>query len=182
MAESPGQIHWYSPDPRGVLPLAPRRWNHGLRAALGARAWELRVDTCFAEVLAGCAARPETWIDPIIAESYQVLHRLGYAHCLEVWWEDGLVGGLYGIHLGGAFFGESMFSQVSGASKVALCSLMEGLHEAGFSLLDTQWLTPHLEQFGGQAIPRARYLQLLESALQHPATFPTHFNIPPGGK
>lgn len=167
-----GEMHWFSPDPRGIIPLGLRRWNHGLRAARRAQPWRLTSDRCFAEVLASCAAREETWIDEEIARSYGELHRLGYAHSVEVWLEEDLVGGLYGVQIGTAFFGESMFSRVSGASKVALMALIEKLTEAGFSLLDTQWLTPHLSQFGGVAIPRTEYLARLSSALKQTRGFP----------
>jgi leucyl/phenylalanyl-tRNA--protein transferase len=167
-----GEIHWFSPDPRGIIPLGPRKWNHGLRATRKSQPWRMTTNLCFAEVLDNCAAREETWIDANIASSYGELHRLGYAHSVEVWLGESLVGGLYGVHLGGAFFGESMFSLVSGASKIALMTLIEKLTESGFVLLDTQWLTPHLAQFGGIAIPRSAYRKQLASALVQAGKFP----------
>ncbi len=167
-----GEIHWFSPDPRGVLPLGPRRWNHGLRAALRSRDWRLTTNCCFLEVMRGCAARRETWINEIIVQAYGDLHRRGSAHSVEVWLGEDLVGGLYGVHLGAAFFGESMFSRVSGASKVALIWLIESLTAADFQLLDTQWLTPHLRQFGGVEIRRATYLRRLNQALKIARKFP----------
>lgn len=172
MAMPDGQIGWFSPDRRGILPLGRRRWPHGVRRDLRKYPWEIRCDTCFTEVLRGCADRPETWINPVIHDSYAALFEFGAAHSVEVWLDDDLVGGLYGIHLGGAFFGESMFSRRSGASKVALVWLIENLTAAGFTLLDTQWTTPHLKLFGGEEIPRRTYLRRLEKALQIKAQFP----------
>jgi leucyl/phenylalanyl-tRNA---protein transferase len=167
-----GEIGWFSPERRGLLPLEKRRWPHGIRRDLRRHAWEIRCDTAFAEVIRHCAARPETWIDERIVEAYTALHRAGFAHSLEVWLDGELVGGLYGVHLGSAFFGESMFHLVCGASKVALVALIEGLFAGGFHLLDTQWQTPHLQQFGGYEIPRTEYLQRLERALRIPCRFP----------
>lgn len=171
------EIHWFSPDPRGILPLEPRHWNHGIRAALRSQPWQIHIDRDFAAVMQACAARPATWISPAIFLSYQTLHKQGHAHSLEVWLDDQLVGGLYGIHLGAAFFGESMFSKVSGASKAALVALIDTLTNSGFLLLDTQWLTPHLAQFGGIAIPRTDYLARLQTALTLPLSFPDKFSF-----
>ena len=162
--EVAGAIRWFSPDPRGILPLGAFHLPHGLRRALK-RGWRVTSDRRFEEVLAGCAAREETWIDERIRSAYLRLHQLGYAHSVEVLWEGELAGGLYGVALGGAFFGESMFHRVTDASKVALAALVALLLERGFQLLDTQWTTPHLEQFGAREIPRSRYLQMLRSAL-----------------
>jgi leucyl/phenylalanyl-tRNA---protein transferase len=167
---APG-IEWYSPDPRGVLPLdtfhAPARLQRVIRQGR----FELRINQAFPEVLASCAARGETWITDEIFGTYLELHRLGFAHSVETWDEGTLAGGLYGVALGGAFFGESMFHRVTDASKVALHGLVTRLRDRGFSLLDTQWVTPHLRQFGALEIPRARYLRLLQRALVKPCIF-----------
>ncbi len=161
-----GEVRLFSPDPRGILPIEGFHVPHGTRAALRDPAWEVRIDTCFEEVVRGCAGREETWIDGTILRSCVELHAMGYAHSVEVWRGGELVGGLYGIAIGGAFFGESMFHRVPGASKVALCRLNDLLLEGGFLLHDTQWVTPHLAGFGGVEIPRADYLELLERALE----------------
>lgn len=172
MALEDGEIGWFSPRLRGILPLEERRWPHGVRRDLKRHPWEIRVDSDFAAVLSACAARAETWIDERIAESYLRLHSSGFAHSLEVWFGGRLAGGLYGVHLGGAFFGESMFHRVSGASKVALVALIGGLRCGGFQLLDTQWSTEHLKQFGVVEIPRTQYLARLRGALQEAREFP----------
>jgi leucyl/phenylalanyl-tRNA--protein transferase len=167
MAMDDGEIRWYSPDPRGVLPLdrfhAPRRL---LRVVRSGR-FTISVNRAFRDVVEGCAADREegTWINGEIVESYGALHERGLAHSVEVWAGGGLAGGLYGVSLGGAFFGESMFHRVSDASKVALWALVERLRERRFALLDTQWLTPFLERCGGVEIPRGQYLEELERAI-----------------
>jgi leucyl/phenylalanyl-tRNA--protein transferase len=166
------RLDWFSPDPRGVLPLdsfyAPPRLARRIRQGR----FRVSVDTAFPEVVRQCAARrDETWISDLIVDSYRELHRLGHAHAVEVWQGEALVGGLYGVALGGAFFGESMFHTVTDASKVALDALVTRLREGGFSLLDIQWVTPHLAQFGAVAIPRAEYLRRLAAAIARPATF-----------
>ena len=178
MAED-GELLWFSPDPRGILPLEQFRIPRGLRTALKDPAWEIRVDTRFEEVLRACASREETWIDECIAQSYITLFALGFAHSVETWHEGRLVGGLYGVSLGAAFFGESMFHRVSNASKVALHGLVGILKQGGFVLLDTQWKTPHLEQFGARAIPRDDYLSLLAEAVRSDAQFGKTFSLSP---
>lgn len=161
-----GEIHWYRPQRRGILPLDERfHVPHGLKRALKRRPFEVRWNTDFAGVIAGCAEHRETWIDSVIRASYCHLHRLGYAHSVECWDAEGLQGGLYGVALGGAFFGESMFSRKTDASKIALVELVRHLREAGFSVLDTQWLTPHLTQFGGYEMRAIVYERILASAL-----------------
>jgi leucyl/phenylalanyl-tRNA--protein transferase len=174
MALEDGEIGWFSPDPRGVIPLdegfhVPRRLQRVARR----EEWVIRVDSRFQDVMRACAERPGegTWISEEIFDSYVELHRLGAAHSLEVWRDEALVGGLYGVHLGGVFFGESMFHRVTDASKVALVALVERLRARGFVLLDTQWTTPHLEQFGAVEIPRADYLRRLKAALRVDAQF-----------
>lgn len=165
MAEKDG-IVWVSPHVRGLIPLDGRfHIPHGLKKKLRKNPFEIRVDTAFREVMLGCASRASTWIDPVILESYCNLHALGYAHSVECWDGDGLQGGLYGVAMGKAFFGESMFSRKTDASKVALVALVEMLRDRGFVLLDTQWMTAHLRTFGGCEMRRAEYLELLARAI-----------------
>lgn len=171
MAMEDGAIEWFSPDPRGVLPLRDFHVPHALQRTLRQKNFEIRINTRFAEVIRSCAKRPDTWINREIIESYTRLHELGYAHSVEAWTDGKLAGGLYGVSLGGAFFGESMFHRVTDASKIALCGLVERLRAQIFLLLDIQWLTPHLQQFGGIEIPRRHYLHLLGRAMQLSRTF-----------
>jgi leucyl/phenylalanyl-tRNA---protein transferase len=169
MAEE-GEILWFSPENRGVIPLDERfHIPHGLAKVMRKPPFEIRWDTAFREVMLGCAEREETWIDEVILESYCALHDRGYAHSVECWDAEGLQGGLYGVALPGVFFGESMFSRKSNASKLALVSLVAGLRQMNFKLLDTQWLTEHLKQFGGYELPRADYLAELRMALTDPS-------------
>ena len=132
----------------------------------------MSVDAAFGDVVAGCADRAETWIDPSIARVYSELHRRGMAHSVEVWASGRLVGGLYGVRLGGAFFGESMFSRASEASKLALAVLLQMLRERGFGLLDIQWVTDHLAGFGAVEVERSVYLRLLRHAIGRDCAFP----------
>lgn len=163
-----GDIGWFSPDPRALIPLDKRfHIPHGLRRRLKRNVFEISFDTRFDEVIAGCAlAHGDTWISPEILESYRRLHREGYAHSVEVMVDGELAGGLYGVHIGGVFFGESMFYRVADASKVALVALVERLRRQDFGLLDTQWMTPHLEQFGTFLLPKSEYLELLQRAIK----------------
>lgn len=169
-AES-AELFWVDPKRRGVLPLdglrAPRRLG---RAFLNAD-FDVRIDRDFAGVLDGCAARRETWINAEIRRLYVELHRGGYAHSVEIWSQGALAGGLYGVALGGAFFGESMFSRMRDASKFALIALVARLRAGGFTLLDTQFVTPHLASLGAVEISRADYHARLEVALTRPARF-----------
>lgn len=162
-----GPMGWWSPDPRGVLPLHGLHVSRSLRRSR--RRYEVRVDTCFAEVVAGCAdpRRPGGWITDDVRAAYQVMHDLGWAHSIEVWDDDGLAGGLYGIAIGGLFAGESMFHRRTDASKVALAALVELLGDDGDDrrLLDVQWATAHLRTLGVVEVPRASYLRRLENAL-----------------
>ncbi len=171
MAMDEGEIRWFSPEPRTILPLDAFHAPHGLKRERRRQAIEIRINTRFVEVMRGCAARADTWINDEIIESYTRLHKLGSAHSVEAWSANELVGGLYGVAIGGAFFGESMFHRTTGASKIALWALVERLRERRFTLLDTQWLTPHLEQFGAREIPRHLYLHLLDAAIDLPRTF-----------
>ena len=171
MAMQDGEIAWFSPDPRGIIPLDGFHIPHGLHRTLKKNPFEVRINTRFRQVMLGCADRNSTWIDDSILVSYCRLHEMGYAHSVETWQGHDLVGGLYGVVLGGAFFGESMFSRVTDASKVALVSLVERMRERGFQLLDTQWSTPPLTRFGCVEISRPRYMRLLEDALRADVRF-----------
>ena len=171
MAMGNGSIEWFSPDPRAILPLAQFHVPHGLRRAQHRQPFEIRVDTAFEEVIRACANREGTWINEEIIQSYVRLHELGHAHSVEAWSDNNLAGGLYGVAVGGAFFGESMFHRVTDASKIALVALVERLRERNFALLDTQWNTAHLEQFGVVEISRSDYLLLLAEAVDLPRKF-----------
>jgi leucyl/phenylalanyl-tRNA--protein transferase len=171
------EVFWVDPEERGILPLdafhLPRRLSRTIRQDV----FEVRCDTAFEQVVRGCAEptpeRPKTWINEEIVRLYNSLFRLGFAHSIESWLEGQLVGGLYGVSLGGAFFGESMFSRVTDASKVALANLVARLRLGGFCLLDTQFVTTHLQQFGAVEIPRGQYHRRLSAALDVDAYFPT---------
>ncbi len=160
-----GQIGWYSPDPRAIFPLNEFSITRSLRLTIKKRIFEIRSDTRFEDVMWGCANRDETWISPEIVRTYVRLYELGFAHSVEAWRLGRLAGGLYGVSIGGAFFGESMFSAERDASKVALAALVHRLKEHGYQLLDTQYTTPHLLRFGAREIPREEYLKLLQSAI-----------------
>ena len=171
MAMEDDSIEWFSPDPRAILPLEDFHVPHALRRLLRRRVFETTIDKAFLEVIAACAEREDTWINREIVESYTQLYNLGHAHSVEAWEGNKLAGGLYGVAVGGAFFGESMFHRVTDASKIALVELVEHLRARKFVLLDTQWLTPHLQQFGGIEITRSHYLRLLRRAVELPRKF-----------
>lgn len=163
-----GSVQWFSPDPRGIIPLdtfhVPKRLARAARTA----GIEVRIDTAFVEVVQACADRPDgdgTWITDEILDSYESLFSLGHAHSVEVWQDGALTGGLYGVAVGCAFFGESMFHRATDASKIALIALVERMRERGFTLLDIQWVTPHLTQFGAIEISRKDYLKRLAAAV-----------------
>ncbi len=161
-----GEIQWFSPERRGLIPLDDRfHIPHGLKRSLRRQPFEVRWDTAFREVMLACADREETWIDEAILESYCALHEAGHAHSVECWDAEGLQGGLYGVSLPGVFFGESMFSRKTDASKIALVALVARLREKHFALLDTQWMTDHLSQFGGYELKRKEYHAALHRAL-----------------
>ncbi len=172
MAVDGGEIRWFSPDPRGIIPLdtfhIPKRLSRVIRKG----AFRVEINRAFERVMHACADAdrdpldPGSWINDEIIRSYCALHERGVAHSVETWLDDRLVGGLYGVALGGAFFGESMFHHETDASKVALVALVERLRSRGYLLLDTQWVTEHLEQFGAVEIPRWRYLELLGTSLR----------------
>ena len=164
-------VIWIEPTNRGIIPLGGFHISHSLRRVIRKGIFEIRTDTAFRDVMLNCADREETWINKQILDAYCNLFDLGLAHSVECWREGNLVGGLYGVSLGGAFFGESMFSKETNASKVALCALVERLKAGGFTLLDTQFLTSHLATFGGIEIPKKEYHALLERALTVKARF-----------
>jgi leucyl/phenylalanyl-tRNA--protein transferase len=165
-------VTWHHPDPRAIVPLdafhVPRRLARTLRQGR----FEVTFDRAFADVMRGCAEGRPVWIGPEFHRVYGELHRRGHAHSVEVWQDGRLVGGLYGVHIGGAFFAESKFHRVTDASKVALARLLLRLQERGFQLLEVQYLTEHLAQFGTIEIPDQEYRRRLTRALAVSCTFP----------
>lgn len=165
MADSKtGEISWFSPDPRAIFELSEFRIPRSLKQIVKKNIFEIRVNSRFEEVIRACGGRHETWISEDVVQTYLELHRRGFAHSVESWKQGALAGGLYGVALGGAFFGESMFSRERDASKAALVFLVKRMNEHGFTLLDTQWVTPHLARFGAKEIPRAEYMKRLKKA------------------
>lgn len=177
MAVDEGEIRWYSPDPRGIIPLDAFHVPARLARVIRSGRFRIEIDRDFPAVIRACAQAdrkdedPGTWIDSEILASYIALYRKGFAHSVEAWDGERLAGGLYGVALGGAFFGESMFHRVTDASKASLVALVERLRARGFTLLDIQWVTPHLERFGAVEIPRREYLERLQQALALDAAF-----------
>lgn len=177
MAESAEsrELHWFDPERRGILPLDAFHVPRSLRKALRRSPFELRFDSAFRAVIEGCAEstedRPKTWINDDIIRLYGELFDAGFAHSVECWRDGRLVGGLYGVSIGGAYFGESMFSRETGASKVALVHLVARLRAAGFALLDTQFVTGHLCRFGAIEIPRNEYRRRLAAAMERKTDF-----------
>lgn len=165
------QIRWIEPRLRGVMPLDGFRMSRSLRRSLLRSDYEVTVDRDFDATVAACAAREETWISHRIQTLYSHLHAQGHAHSVEVRADGKLVGGTYGVVLGGAFFGESMFSRRTDASKIALAWLVHRLRSGGFRLFDTQFLTDHLARMGGMEMPQDTYISLLETAIPVNATF-----------
>lgn len=174
-------IHWIDPRLRGVFPMDGFHISRSLRRSILNGGFAVTADTDFAGVVTACASRPETWINAGIFRLYAELHRMGHAHSVEVRRDGRLVGGVYGVVLGAAFFGESMFSTETDASKVALAWLMHRLRAGGFTLFDTQFLTPHLASLGAVEIPRADYRRRLAQALHRTARFdpPDYCPSPP---
>ncbi len=178
MAEGRDQseVHWIDPDLRGVLPLEEFQIPRKVKRRVRRGDFEVRCDHAFAQVIGACAepvdGRPDTWINPAIMRLYGELHAAGFAHSVECWRDGALVGGLYGVSLGAAFFGESMFSRLGDASKVALVHLVLRLRKGGYRLLDTQFATAHLGRFGVIEIPRAEYRDKLAQAITTRAQFP----------
>jgi leucyl/phenylalanyl-tRNA--protein transferase len=164
-------IHWVDPRYRGILPLEGFHLSRSLARRMARGGFTVTADRAFGQVVTACADRTETWISHRIQRLYQGLHDLGHAHAVAVWQGDQLVGGVYGVALGAAFFGESMFSRVTDGSKIALAHTVTRLRAGGFRLFDTQFLTPHLASLGGIEIPRAAYHRLLAEALQTEASF-----------
>ena len=170
------RLGWWSPDPRGILPLDGLRVSRSLRRST--RRFEIRFDTAFTTVMTACATAPRhgNWITPAFVTAYTRLHELGWTHSVEAWTEDGeLAGGLYGVAIGGFFAGESMFHREPDASKVALVGLVERLKVSSMVLLDVQWVTPHLASLGAMEVSRPAYLDRLADALAAPASFRTQF-------
>jgi leucyl/phenylalanyl-tRNA--protein transferase len=170
---SEGQpILWWSPEPRMVLPPAEIEISRSLRKRIRNSDYELRVDTAFRAVMAACAEPRDgqggTWITPEMASAYAALHRAGYAHSVETWVDGVLAGGLYGVSIGGMFFGESMFSRVSDASKIALAHLARQLERWAFGLIDCQMSTPHLASLGAREMPRAQFMRRLAELVNYP--------------
>lgn len=168
-------LYWVEPDERGIFPLNGLRISQSLRKCVRRRPFEIRIDHDFGGIMLECARktsdRPSTWINKRILSLYGELHRMGHAHSVECWQNDELVGGLYGVTLGAAFFGESMFSRVPNASKVALVHLVARLNAGGFQLLDAQFLNPHLETLGATKLAKSRYKKVLADALGHDGDF-----------
>jgi leucyl/phenylalanyl-tRNA--protein transferase len=172
MAGDDGSLSWFSPDPRGIIPLEAFHASARLRRVVRRGTYRIELNTAFEEVIRACAEADRgpgesgTWISEEIIQSYCALHELGYAHSVEAWAGDRLAGGLYGVAIGGAFFGESMFHRATDASKVALVALVDRLRTRTFGLLDTQWVTEHLQQFGAVEVPRPQYMERLGASLR----------------
>ncbi len=171
MADEDGSILWYAPDPRAIIELDGLIVSRSLRSLVRKKAFVTKVNTAFGAVMQACADRSEgTWISHDIHEAYAALHKLGFAHSVEAWKDDELVGGLYGVSIGGAFFGESMFHRATDASKVALVHLVGRMKERGFTLLDIQFMTEHLRSLGAVEIPKADYEYRLAKAIDLPCS------------
>ena len=166
-----GEIGWFSPDPRAIFELDEFHVPRSLRLFIKKNVFDIRINTRFEEVMRACGEREETWISKDIVQTYMRLHASGFAHSVESWKDGKLAGGLYGVAIGGAFFGESMFSRERNASKAALVHLVERMKSRGFTLLDTQWTTPHLKMFGAKEIPREEYLKRLTKAIKKQCVF-----------
>ena len=175
------EIHWVNPKRRGVFPLDKFHISRSLARDIARTLFTIRTNCDFAGVVAACADRPETWINDQITALYQDLHLQGLAHSLEVWDGDRLIGGVYGVAIGAAFFGESMFSRRTNGSKIALAYLVHRLRAGGFTLFDTQYLTPHLASLGAVEITRAAYQLQLAAAVDTPAQFDPRGYCPSAG-
>jgi len=171
MADRRGKIRWYAPDPRAILEHDNLHISRSLRATIRKGIYQIRMDSAFEKVMRCCAEREETWINEEFLKTYIYLHTVGLTHSVEAWRDGILVGGLYGIALGGAFMGESMFSHATDASKVCLVALVEHLKRRGYVLHDTQFLTPHLATLGVTEIARQEYERRLQEALLLPCTW-----------
>jgi leucyl/phenylalanyl-tRNA---protein transferase len=172
MAESKnGDIYWHSPDPRAIFNIYDIKPPRSVRQLINKKAFDITFNERFEDIIRACSERDDTWISEPIIESYINMHHLGHAQSLEVWQGDKLAGGLYGVTIGGAFFGESMFSEVSNASKVGFYYLIERLKKLGFILLDTQYINEHTYKLGAIEIPKSLYLKLLAQAIELPVSF-----------
>lgn len=175
MADSDGTLYWYSPDPRAIIPIHTYKPSKSLRPILNKRMFEIRIDADFEGVMRGCAAprldEENTWISEEIIDAYTELHRLGFAHSVETYIDNELVGGLYGVSIGAVFFGESMFHTVSNASKVAFHYLIENLRRKNYELLDTQFINDNVRRFGAIEIPKSEYVRLLKRGIAQKARF-----------
>ena len=172
MAGDQGELRWLAPDPRAIIELDAFKVSRSLRTLYSRGVLAITFDRAFDAVINECADRPEgTWISDEIKEAYTHLNRLGFAHSVEAWRDDQLAGGLYGVAIGAAFFGESMFFRESNASKIALVGLVERMRERGYTLLDIQFMTEHLRAFGAVEIPREAYEKRLHSVISLPCRF-----------
>lgn len=172
MADENGDIFWMAPDPRAILELDQLQVSRSLRTVIRREKFEIKMDASFEDVIEACADREDgTWISHEIVQAYTALHNLGYAHSVEAWCDGRLAGGLYGVAIGGTFFGESMFHRDTDASKVALAFLVHRMRERGMVLLDVQFTTPHLRSMGATEIPRREYERRLARAVQLPVHF-----------
>ncbi len=160
-----GEIHWFSPELRGIIPLDGLKISRSLRQTIRKKIFAVRINSNFEATMRACAEREDVWISETIIQSYLRLHHLGHAHSVECWNNEKLVGGLYGVAIGGVFFGESMFSCMTDASKVALVYLVKRMNERGFVLLDTQYSNPHLLSLGCIEIPHHKYIERLQKAI-----------------
>lgn len=175
MADADNSLYWYAPDPRAIIPIDTYQPARSLRPLLNKPAFEVRIDTAFEAVMRACSlprsADDSTWISEEIIDAYTDLHRMGFAHSIETYRDSRLVGGLYGVSIGGAFFGESMFHHVSNASKVAFHHLILTLRQQRFTLLDTQFINDNVRRFGAIEIPKADYLKQLRVAIRQKRQF-----------
>lgn len=166
-----GDINWYSPDPRAIIPFERIKIPKSTRQSIKRENFTFKIDSVFEEVIFKCSERDDCWISDEIIDAYIMFHNLGFAHSIETFKDDRLVGGLYGVAIGGAFFGESMFSEISNASKSAFYYLAYHLMSRGFILLDTQFINPHTESLGAIEIPRDTYLKILNRAVNMRVSF-----------
>lgn len=173
--EAEGEVYWYAPDPRAIIPLDTFHTSRRLRQVVRSGEFDMRINTCFERVMHECAAprdtQPTTWISSGLIDAYVELHEHGFAHSVEAWKDGELAGGLYGVSIAGMFAGESMFHRQTNASKVSLVYLVERMNARGMTLLDTQFLTDHLARFGAHEVTREEYEQRLSEALELPVSF-----------
>lgn len=171
MAEPNGEIYWHSPNPRSIIPLTKVKMSHSMKQLFRKKTFEYTVNKAFYDVIVECSRRKETWISDEIIKTYSELNKLGFAHSVEAWKDGELAGGLYGVAIGGAFFGESMFTRITNASKACYFFLVERLINKGFILLDSQYINSHTLSLGATLIPRGSYLKILKEAIELPCTF-----------